>query len=242
MGIGPVEPDERRPAGGNKKKHYHGHRSRLRESLLKNAGGLADYQILELLLAGVLSRQDTKPLAKDLLARFETIRGVFTAERAELRKVPGFGPAMEAYWALLMEWRIRFDESPLKKRLVLSNPEDMAAMAISRLSGLAHEEMWLALLDAGMALIAWERLAKGTVNQAHFYSREIFALALEKKAVNLILAHNHPTGLTHPSRADLENTRTVANAANMLGMKLLDHIIVSGKDYFSFRANGLISG
>ena len=115
--------------------HYAGHRARLRERLLKDSTALADYEILELLLGYALLRRDTKPLAKELLSRFGSIRGVLDALPAEIQQVDGVGEGVAALRLLLREMMARYAEAPMRERKVLCTPRDVAQMVIPRLSG-----------------------------------------------------------------------------------------------------------
>ena len=99
------------------KLHYHGHRERLRERLQRDSRQLADYEVLELLLGYVIRRGDTKPLAKEMLARHKTLHGVFLADPAEFRTIEGFGPASEEFWLLWRELWARMHESPVAQRV-----------------------------------------------------------------------------------------------------------------------------
>ncbi len=216
--------------------HYHGHRSRLREKLLKEPTQLADYEVLELLLGMVLTRQDTKPLAKELLARLGTVRGVLEARPQDLLAVEGVGSGVVAYWALLAEVRARFVEASVRERVVFSSPRVVADMALARLGGCATEEFWVALVDNKSKLLAWERLSQGTVDQSPVYPREILSLALAHKARGVVLVHNHPGGDPRPSAQDLEITARIVRAAKELDILVHDHIIVAGGIFFSFKA------
>ena len=224
----------------NSKPHYHGHRERLRERLRQNANTLADYELLELLLGYVIKRQDTKPLAKELLSRFGSVRGVFLAEDNELLNVDGFGPASVDFFTLWREVLARFEESSLPDKPVLDHPGKLAAMARARMGHLRVEEFWVALVDAGNRLLAWERLFRGTVGEAPAYPREILALALQRKAFGLILVHNHPGGQARPSSGDIELTQAVQRAAIPMGLRVQDHIIVTENAYYSFREHEMI--
>ena len=220
--------------------HYHGHRARLRERLTKDPRQLADYEILELLLGHVVPRRDTKPLAKELLTRFGGIRGVFLAREEELRAVEGFGPALKTFWVLLRECRARFNEAPIRERTVLGSPSEVADLAIARLGPSASEEFWLALVDNKNRLMAWEQVSRGTVDQAPVYPREVLSLALTHKASGIILVHNHPGGDPKPSPQDVEQTKRINRAAQDLGVRLLDHLIVTETDFFSFQSQGML--
>ena len=212
----------------------------MREKLLKDSAQLADYEILELLLGLTITRRDTKPLAKELLARFKTVRGVFRAQLSELKQADGFGPALEAQWILLREFYIRINESSLPERMVLDSPDVVADLGMARLGGLLSEEFWLAMVDNRNRLMAWERVSQGTVDQAPVYPREVLSLALERKASGIIMVHNHPGGNPKPSNQDMELTKRISRAAQDLGVRMLDHIIVTADDYFSFQAQGML--
>lgn len=220
--------------------HYIGHRKRLKERLRKDPKQLADYELLEALLTFVIPRRDTKPLAKELMQRFGSIRDVLKARPEELRKVKGLGEAAETLWTTLAELRARYEETPVTRRQVLSRPSAVAEMAISRLGANPSEEFWIALVDNKNRLIAWERVSRGTVNQAAVYPREVLALALERKAGGIIMVHNHPGGDVTPSQPDIDLTQRISRAAKDLDIRVLDHLIVTENNYYSFQAHGLL--
>jgi len=220
--------------------HYLGHRQRLREKLTHEPKALADYELLELLLGQVLPRRDTKPLAKDLVARFGSLRGVLTARPEALCEVKGFGETLIGHWALVCEIFARLGEAPVRERQVFTGPEVVAEAARARLGHLAVEEFWVALVDNKNRLMAWERVGKGTVDETAVYPREVLALALRHQASGVILAHNHPGGDPSPSMQDRDLTRRIARSAQELGLRVLDHLIVTEAKHFSFQDAGLL--
>ncbi len=220
--------------------HYHGHRERLRERLGKAPRSLADYEIIELALAHALPRRDTKPLAKELLARRGSLRAVFQATGAQLTEVPGLGPGVEAFWTLLTEIRARVSEAPVAEKAVFSSPEAVAELAMARFGHLRTEEFWVALVDNKNRLLGWEKVSEGTVDQTAVYVREVLMLALRHQASGMILVHNHPGGDPRPSTQDLELTRRLARAGADLGIRVLDHLVVTEKEYYSFQHAQLI--
>jgi DNA repair protein radc len=220
--------------------HYLGHRQRLREKLTAEPKSLADYELLELLLGQVLPRRDTKPLAKELVARFGTLRGVLTARPEALLQVEGFGESLAGHWALLAELFARLGEAPVREKQVFTGPEVVAEAARARIGHLAVEEFWVALVDNKNRLMAWERVGKGTVDETPVYPREVLALALKHQASGVILAHNHPGGDPQPSIQDRDLTRRIAASARELGLRVLDHLIVAEKGHFSFQDAGLL--
>jgi DNA repair protein RadC len=220
--------------------HYLGHRMRLREKLVSEPKALADYELLELLLGQVLPRRDTKPMAKELVTRFGSLRGVLTARPESLSEVNGFGESLIGHWALLAEVFARLGEAQVREKRVFSGPGVVAEAARARIGHLAVEEFWVALVDSKNRLMVWERVGKGTVDETPVYPREVLALALKHQASGLILAHNHPGGDASPSIQDRELTRRIAHSASELGLRVLDHLIVTEAEHFSFQEAGLL--
>ncbi|GAB7078534.1 JAB domain-containing protein [Megalodesulfovibrio paquesii] len=220
--------------------HYHGHRQRLRERFLSAPSGMADYEILELLLTYILPRRDTKPIAKAMLTRLGSMADVLAAQPEDLRRIEGLGQGAELFWKLLQECRARADQQPHKARIPLSHPSVVANMAISRLGALKTEEFWVALVDAKLRLISWEQVSKGTVGHAPVYVREVLKLALERQAYGIFLVHNHPGGDPRPSREDIDLTQELRQGAQAVGLQVLDHLIVTQQDYLSLQQEGLL--
>lgn len=209
------------------KSPHAGHRKRLKARFAGAPHQMADYEALELLLGYALPRKDTKPLAKELLRRFGDMRGVLSARPDELCGVPGFGPGLELFWRLLRECLARYEEAPVRQRQVLATPEAVARMARTRLTGCSHEECWVALVDSGNHCIAWEMLMRGGVDAVPVRPRDVLEQALRYKASGIILVHNHPGGNDAPSAPDLSITRELQRLAAAMGIRFLDHVIVT---------------
>lgn len=225
---------------GKDQPHYLGHRSRLKERLRRDSQALADYEILELLLGYANPRRDAKPLAKALLERFGSLRGVYQARQADLAEVDGFGEGLDAFWTLWREFLARLGEQDVADRVQVSDPKVVADLARERLGTLAGEEFWVLLLDASNRVIGWERMSRGSVDHSPVSPREVLALALRRHAAGLVLVHNHPSGDPKPSEADREITRMVSMTAHGMGVKVLDHVIVAGKKWTSLKKAGLM--
>lgn len=226
----------------NKKEspHYLGHRRRLKDRLMDNPRALADYEVLELILGYVNVRRDNKPLAKELLGRFDSLRGALSARMEELRDVPGFGPGAEEFLTLWREAWARFHEQPVRDRVVCNSPEIVAEMARARIGTREHEEFWMALVDTKNRLIGWEQVSRGTVDQAAVYPREVLAVALRHQASGMILVHNHPGADPRPSVQDVEFTRRIKGAAREVDIRLLDHLVVTENRFYSFQSEGML--
>lgn len=224
----------------SEKPHYLGHRQRLKDRFLKDPGLLDDYEVLELLLGYALPRKDTKPLAKALLQRFGSLKGIYGAKAHELSEIQGFGPGLEIFWLIWQEFWARLCEDALPLRSVIHSPTDIVELAKARLGRDARESFWTALVDNKNRLLSFCQAARGTVDQSAVYPREILGLALEARASGLILVHNHPGGDPSPSIQDREVTREIQKSAAGLGVRILDHIIVAEESWYSFQENGLL--
>lgn len=219
-----------------------GHRARLRARLCREPLDLSDLEVLELLLASALPRKDTKALAAELLQRFGSIRGFMDARGEEVLNISGFGLGLECFRQLLREFLARYAAAPLRKREILATPEAVARMARQRLAGASQEEAWLALVDAQNRLFSWDRLLRGSASSVAIQPRDVLGAALAHKANGLILVHNHPGGDPTPSSTDLELTRELQSLSPSLGLRFLDHVIVTEADCYSIFQQKLIPG
>lgn len=217
-----------------------GHRKRLRDRLNADPQSVADYEVMELLLGLAITRKDTKLLAHAILARFGSFRGALDARQDELEQIEGFGPGLLSLWRLIREIMARYVLSPLRQREVLASPGAVAVVARQRLGNLSHEESWLALVDAQNRLISWERLRRGSISSIALQPRDVLETALLRKASGIILVHNHPGGSPHPSRQDLDLTEEIQKLAPHLGLRLLDHVIVTPGECYSIAMKGVI--
>ena len=217
--------------------HYHGHRQRLKSRLKDAPEKLGDYEVLELLLGYAILRRDTKPIAKELLKRHGTLRGVLDANPLTHLEVPGIGQGVCDFFHTLQEFAARYAESRILNREELCSPEVVAAMARQRLGRLAHEEVWVAFVDNRNRLISWEKVASGSINSSAIHPRDILEKALAHKASGFIVVHNHPGGDASPSGQDLDFTQQVEKAARTLFLRFLDHVIVYDSGAYSIMSS-----
>jgi DNA repair protein RadC len=223
------------------KPDYLGHRERLRQRLL-NAGSeaLADYELLEFLLYSAKSRGDTKPLAKALLKRFGSLAAVLGAAPEALGAVKGMGPASVAALVAVRAAAREMLRAEMVRRPVISSWQHLLDYCTARLGFAEAEEFHLLFLDAKNAVIADETQQHGTVNHTPVYPREVVKRALELAASAIIMVHNHPSGDVTPSRADIEMTRAVREAAKAVGISLHDHLVFGRGRHASFKNLGLL--
>jgi DNA repair protein RadC len=217
-----------------------GHRERLRARFLKaGADALPDYELLELLLFYAIPRRDVKPLAKQLIRRFGSFGRVAAATPAELENA-GLKEGSVALLKLVHASGLRLGQTQIMDRPVLSSWSALSHYLRAAMSHETREQFRLLFLDRKNALIAEEVQARGTIDHAPVYVREVVKRALELGATALILVHNHPSGDPTPSRADIDMTREIIKAAAPLGIAIHDHIIVGRGEPASLKAMGLI--
>ena len=223
------------------KPHYHGHRERLRQRFMQAGGdALPDYELMELVLCLAIPRGDVKPVAKALLARFGGFANVIAAEPQALQEVKGLGEASIAALKVVQAAAARLARDEVKARSVLGSWDKVLAYLKTAMGRETTEQFRVLFLDAKNGLIADEKQQTGTVNHTPVYPREVVKRALELSASAIILVHNHPSGDPTPSRADIDMTREVADAAAKLDIALHDHVIIARNGHVSLRSEGLI--
>jgi len=223
------------------KPHYHGHRGRVRDRVLKSgAESLEDYELLELLLFYAIERIDTKPLAKRLIERFGTLGDLFTAEPAHLREFDIDQRTLVLFRALRESGR-RLAHQKVAKKPVLGNWQQLLDYCHATLAHEKTERFAILFLNRKNELIADEVQQRGTVDHTPVYPREVVKRALHHEASALILVHNHPSGDPKPSRDDIEMTREIRAAAEPLGISIHDHLVIGRKGHASFRSLGLLA-
>ena len=221
--------------------HYHGHRDRLRARFADTGGeALVDYELLELFLFRSIPRRDVKPVAKALLARFGDLGRVCAAELSQLQEIKGVSQKVALDLKLLQASSIRITREQVVGRTVISSWSALLDYCRSALQHKTTEEFRVLFLDKKNRLLADEFQAKGTVDHAPVYPREIVKRALSLDASALILVHNHPSGDPTPSPADIEMTRQIREAAKPFNIVLHDHLIVAREKTSSFKALGLL--
>lgn len=223
------------------KPHYHEHRARLRQRF-EEAGdtALADYELLELMLFRTIPRQDTKPLAKALLARFGNLAEVLAAPAARIAEVAGAGPAVAQDLKVAHALMQRAQRAEVKHRPVVSSWSALVSYCRIAMAHEPREQFRVLFLDAKNQLIADEVMNEGTVDHAPVYPREIARRALELSAAAVILVHNHPSGDPKPSAQDVAITREIVAAAEAVGLRVHDHLVIGRNGAASFKSLGLL--
>ncbi|MEW6429429.1 MAG: DNA repair protein RadC, partial [Thermodesulfobacteriota bacterium] len=200
-----------------------------------------DEEIVELLLALGTPRKDTKAPARAALRHFGSLAAVLEAGSIELQKIPGIGPTNSFAIHFIHEVARRYLRKRLTGRHYLTSAAEVAEYLIHSMRDLEQEVLTAIFLDAGHAIIDSETVARGTVTASTVYPRELVKRALHHNAAALIIAHNHPSGRTSPSEADLQLTGKLHEACSLMHIRLLDHFIVGDdRTPFSFAENGIM--
>jgi len=220
---------------------HDGHRKRLRERFLKGGGNaFPDYELLELLLCGVLPRGDVKPLAKALLAQCGRLCGILQADMEKLKSIPGVGESTIVALKVIHEVACRFVMEEVSTQPLMHSWHTIINYCRARMSHLTTEQFRLLFLDHKNTLIADEVQSQGTIDRTPIFPREVVKRALELGATSLIMVHNHPSGDPTPSQGDIDITQKIINAVQELDIQVLDHLIVGRFGHSSLRRLGLI--
>lgn len=221
---------------------YHGHRKRLRQRF--NSAPirtLPDYEILEMILFYAIPRGDTKITAKQLLGKFGSLSGVLNAEARDLELMDGIGEGAATLLKLLLDFNSRLSLPLEYKDVQVLNNFPTVLSYLKLTLGFRKTECFKVLfLNRKNILIGDEIFEGGTVDKVQIYPREVVKRALSYNASAVILVHNHPSGDCSPSKEDLDVTKEIQTALNLVSINLHDHIIIAENNHYSFRNTGLI--
>ncbi len=230
------------------KNNAKGHRERVRKKFLENGfNGLEDYEVLELLLFYVIPRKDTKAIAKELIKKFKTLANVLKADTLELKTVNGLGDVAITFLKMIGALPEKIYEDKLKNQKLIKDDKNKITDKEVLLSFLRNkigyedvEKFYVIYLSSSNEVIAFEESSSGTLDRSSIYPREIYKRVIMENAKSIIIAHNHPSGNTCPSKCDIDITNEIAKGLKNFGALLLEHIIITRDSYFSFLEEGLI--
>ncbi len=215
---------------------------RPRERLLRHgAAALSDAELLAIFLRVGVKGKSAVDLGRQLCARFGSLRRLLEAEEIEFAAVPGIGRAKLAQLRAVLEMAKRTLHEEVSAQQFFAAPAAVRDWLRLKLAHLPHESFVALWLDAQHRLVADEELFRGTLTQTAVYPREVVKRALALNAAAVIFAHNHPSGVNEPSRADEALTAALKQALALVDVKLLDHFIVAGNAApLSFAERGMI--
>ena len=215
--------------------------ARPREKLLQRGpAALSDAELLALLLRTGVAGKNVLQLAQELVERFRGVRGLLHSGADELKSVKGLGPAKRAELLAVVELARRALAQELKEQPLFDSPQAVAHYLQLHFGHKKHEVFAVLFLDSQHRLITLEELFRGTLAQTSVYPREVVLRALHHHAAAVVLAHNHPSGTTEPSRADEMLTQTLKSALALVDVRVLDHFVVTASNCRSMAELGLV--
>lgn len=217
-----------------------GHRDRLRRRMFEGGpDALLDHELVEYLLTLSIRRQDTKPIARRLLAEFGGLGPLLTADRDSLAK-QGLGDTTIAVLKIAHHAAVRMLRTDAVRRPVLAGWQALTDYLHVAMAHRLNESARVLHLNARNVLIRDEQVSEGSIDQAAIYVREVARRALELGSAAVILVHNHPSGDPAPSRQDIALTKEIAAALKPLGVTVHDHLIIAANGHTSLRSLGLV--
>lgn len=200
---------------------------------------LSDGELLGLLF-GIGSREKTAvELAGEVISEAGGLHGLYDVSIHELTQVNGIGEAKACIILAAVELGRRIGRVRNPGRPVISSPADVDRILRGRIANLDRENFVVVLLNTKNEVIETSTVSVGTLSTSLVHPREVFKPAIRASAASVILAHNHPSGKVEPSKEDREVTRRLGEAAGILGIEVLDHVIV-GDGYFSLKEHGML--
>jgi len=218
-----------------------GHRKRLRDRFLQSGlDGFLDYEIVELLLTLGGLIKDCKQQAKQMIKKFDGLRNTLDALPEELQQIKGIGPNSIFGLKLFQAISERYAKEKIPKKTPLTSPQEVASYFKEKLGREKKEHFLILSLDSRNNLIREKIISVGTLNANLVHPREVFKEAIDAHAASLVVSHNHPSGDPEPSEDDLAITKRLVEAGKIMGIDVLDHVIVTKKDFYSLKDRGLI--
>lgn len=218
-----------------------GHRARIKEKLLRSTGEeLLDYELLELILCYANPRKDVKPLAKKLLEEFKSFSAIMSEDTETLAKFHGIGNSALVLFKVIKETAIRMAKEEIHEKHILSSSSALQKYLRIMMGNSPKELFRVLFLNKKNIIIKDDLLSVGTIDQVAVYPREIVKKAIMYDASAIIMVHNHPSGYAKPSKEDVSLTNLTVSSLIPLNIIVHDHIIITHKEYFSFKANNLL--
>ena len=211
-----------------------------REKLIQlGAATLSDSELLAIFLRTGVAGRSAVDLGRDLLRDFGSLRGILNADAGALCRARGLGPAKFALLQAALEIARRHYAEQLDRLDCLTSPEQTRRYLSARLRDRDHEIFACLMLDNRNRVIALREMFRGTIDGASVYPREVVKQALADNAAAIILAHNHPSGVSEPSQADIRITERLSKALALIDVRVLDHVII-GDEVICLAERGLV--
>ena len=215
---------------------------RPRERLIKvGPGNLSEVELLAIIISRGTKGVPVRQIAERLISQFHSAAEVGRATVEELMLMPGIGKAKACQIVAAFELARRSDDTPcVKDRADVSDPKEVARLTRSNVKEWRKECFFTLFLDSRSRLIGQTEVSVGCLDTTLAHPREVFEKAIRAGAAAIVVVHNHPSGDPSPSDDDVRLTRRLSEAAKILGIRLLDHVIVTRDSFYSFRGHALV--
>jgi DNA repair protein RadC len=214
---------------------------RPREKLmLHGPSTLSDAELLAILISGGTPGYSALDMARDLLDLHQNLEGIIASDYSSYKQIKGMGDAKAVTLAAAFELGKRSQPQSFDEKFSVTSPEDLAKIFIPRFYADKTEKFRVLLLNASNQITREVVVSEGTLTASIVHPREVFKIAISESSASIILMHNHPSGNPKPSRADIELTKQIVKAGDLLDIKVLDHLIIAGSTYTSFVKEGLM--
>ncbi len=200
---------------------------------------LSTTELLAIILGSGVGGESALAMAGRLLSTYDGLPGLARASFSELRAERGLGDAKTAQLKAALELGRRLLLATPEERLIIHSPSDVAQLLMAEMAHLDQEEFRVLYLDTRNRLLGSDMVYVGSLNASHIRVAEIFRDAIKRNCAAVVVAHNHPSGDPSPSHEDVEVTRQLIAAGNLLSIELLDHLIIGQQRFVSLRERGL---
>lgn len=217
---------------------HKGHRQRMMKKFLEyGIDCFAEHEVLEILLYSCYSRRNTNDIAHGLIRRFGSLKGVLNAGVDELCEVDNVGPNAAAMLRFFKAFALQHAHEDFSG-IVLDCSDKVCEFCYNMIHDCKVEVVHALFMDDAFSLLGEVQLSRGVTHRVAFDIKKVVAKAIETHSTKVILAHNHPHGVTAPTSADVSSTRRAYNTLINLGIELTDHIIVNDSEAYSMRSQG----
>lgn len=214
---------------------------RPREKLMKHgAETLSDAELLAILISSGSKGFSAIDAARLLLDTHVNLANISSCDYSQFKRVKGIGTAKAVTLVAAFELSKRIKQPDFKESNIIKTPEFLAEAYIPKFRGIKKEIFMILLLNSSNQVFREVKVSEGSLNASIVHPREVFRIAITESAASVILMHNHPSGNHNPSKEDINITKQLVEAGNLLNIKVLDHLIIAGENYYSFARAGLI--
>lgn len=212
-----------------------------RERLIKfGAENLSDAEILAILISSGTQGFSALDIARYLLDKYDSLNNLARLDYSHFKATKGIGTAKAIILSAAFELSRRVSPADFSEKKVMSSPQDVANYFIQKLKDENVETFRVLLLNSSNQIFREVIVSKGSINLSVVHPREVFKVAISESAVSIILLHNHPSGNPTPSKEDIKITKQLVEAGNIINIKVIDHIIIAGRNFYSFLEHNLI--